>query len=272
MAGKFNNEFGTKKSLAFFVRHIWVMAVLLILSLISKQFRMPNKKETHFICLAGVLNLFLNLQLFAKNTTLFTIPYLILWIPVFPSFILIALILLKLDKWSIRKAIGATFLLLSCGGCVIYSNITSERSFYMDSFMIAQILVPPVGALSLKLAIIKRNVGIFNLGFWVSLVAFICALLNYILIHHWNAMSPFFSICHQLKFFDIAMIFFARIIIDVFNTACFAPDPSQGIYLASKKQLMKAAVFVTLDAVFLVIFNALALKYSGWIYGYILRP
>ena len=53
-----NNKMGARKSLVFFHRHFWAMVVFFILSLVSKSFRLPTKREIAPIYLVGVIVFF----------------------------------------------------------------------------------------------------------------------------------------------------------------------------------------------------------------------
>ena len=128
--------------------------------------------------------------------------------------------------------------------------------------MTVQIILPSIGALSLRFATLKGSIGIFNLSFWVTLTASFWAFFYYACHYFLEPDPPFFSYTYQLGLMDIATLFVFRIIVDVFNLCCF-------IYIAKKRQIAKAAVYSTLGTFFTIIVNILMGLYPWWIYPYI---
>mmetsp|Transcript_21799 Transcript_21799/g.19325 ORF Transcript_21799/g.19325 Transcript_21799/m.19325 type:complete len:214 (+) Transcript_21799:685-1326(+) len=76
-------------------------------------------------------------------------------------------------------------------------------------------------------------------------------------------IPPFIHYQYQLDLLDIPMLFFFRIIVDVFNLCCF-------IYIISKRQIAKAALYATLNTFFVIIVNILKGNYPNWIYPYVI--
>lgn len=141
-------------------------------------------------------------------------------------------------------------------------NIQSEDRFVKNYFLIVQTLLPSIGALSLRYAVLKGQLSVFNIAFWASLIATVNAFFYYSFQYWQNATPPFFHITYQLNLLNVATIWIFRIIIDTFNVLTF-------IYLASKRKIAKAAVAVTLNAFFVIAFNMIMGTYPPWIYPYV---
>ncbi|CAI2386243.1 unnamed protein product [Moneuplotes crassus] len=258
-----NTRLGSRRSLTFFHRHLWITVFTFMLACLKGQLKFPGKKDFHFIVVAGSLNMFLNMQLNSKNNSFFTLPFMMLFQPLFPAFVLMYLIGLGLDKWTPRKIAGCVFCILPALSYVTLYNITDENRFFKNFFLIIQIMYPAMGAISLRFAVLKGNLGIFNIAFWASLTATALAF-SYYSFQYWLAPSPpFFSYTYQLGLMRIATIWIFRIIADTFNVCTF-------IYFTSKKKIAKAACFVTLNGMFIVLFNLLMGTYDTWIYAYLL--
>lgn len=128
--------------------------------------------------------------------------------------------------------------------------------------MTLQIILPAIGGLSLRFAVLRGELGIFNIAFWASLVATVNAFIYYSFQYWDNPTPPFFHVTYQFGLLDIAAIWVIRIIVDTFNVCNF-------IYLASQRKIVKAAAFVTLNTIFVVIFHILMGSYPPWIFPYL---
>ncbi|CAI2387112.1 unnamed protein product [Moneuplotes crassus] len=261
--GHMNTQLGSRRSLTFFHRHLWITIFTFILTLLKGQLRLPGKKDLHFIVVSGTLGVFLNFQLISKNSAVFTLPFMTLFQPLFPVFVLCGIIILKLDKWTPRKVIGSILCVLAVLSYVTFYNVTDETRFFKNFFMAIQITTPAMGGIALRFAVLKGNLGIFNIAFWASTIATINAFAYYS-FQYWNEPSPpFFSPTYQFGLLDIATIWIFRIIVDTFNVCTF-------IYLASKRKIAKAACFVTLNAFFVILFNIFMGTYDRWIFPYLI--
>ena len=101
-----NNKMLARKSLVFFHRFFWAMVVFFIISLVSKSFRLPTKREVAPICLVGIIGFCFNPQMTTKNRGLSN-PYILsLWQPLIPVFVQGAVIIIGLEKSTPRKLAG----------------------------------------------------------------------------------------------------------------------------------------------------------------------
>lgn len=260
--GTFTKNLGLRSSLSFFHRHFWTMAVCFFLALVSKQFRFPSKQEGPYVWIAGIFNIFLSFQLQTKTSDIWKFELAVIWQPLFPVFILSAVLILRIDIFTIKKVVGAILWFIVCSIFVIYNAFTSENAFLQTYFMIMRILAPLIGALSLRSAIFIGTIGVFNLAFWITFTATICSFMHYTIQYIHDPSPPFFSYAYQLSLMDIPWIFSFRIAIDVYNICFF-------IYISMKRQMVKGAVYSSLDTFFTIWFFLFFDVYSSWIYLYI---
>ncbi|CAI2360061.1 unnamed protein product [Moneuplotes crassus] len=261
--GFMNTQLGSRRSLTFFHRHLWITIFTFILTVLKGQLKFPGKQNLHFLVVSGTLGVFLNFQLISKNAGIFTLPFMMLFQPLFPVFILCGIIALKLDRWTPRKVIGSILCVLSVLSYVTFYNVTDEQRFFKNFFMTIQVTTPAMGAISLRFAVLKGNLGVFNIAFWASFFATINAFIYYSIQYWLEPSPPFFSPTYQFGLLRIATIWIFRIIVDAFNVCTF-------VYLASKRKIAKAACFVTLNAFFVIIFNIFLGTYDVWIFPYLI--
>ncbi|CAI2386226.1 unnamed protein product [Moneuplotes crassus] len=260
--GFMNTQLGSRRSLTFFHRHLWITIFIFIMALLKRQLKFPGKKDFHFIVVSGTLGVFLNFQLIAKNSGVFTLPFMMLFQPLFPVFVLCGIIILGLDRWTVRKIIGSSLCVTAVLMYATIYNIQSDQRFFKNFFIVIQVTTPAMGGIALRFAVLKGNLGVFNIAFWASTIATINAFAYYS-FQYWNEPSPpFFSPTYQFGLLDIATIWVFRIIVDAFNVCTF-------VYLASKRKIAKAACFVTLNAFFVILFNIFMGTYEGWIFPYL---
>jgi len=86
--GFMNTQLGSRRSLTFFHRHLWITIFTFILTVLKGQLKFPGKQNLHFLVVSGTLGVFLNFQLISKNAGIFTLPFMMLFQPLFPVFIL----------------------------------------------------------------------------------------------------------------------------------------------------------------------------------------
>lgn len=259
----FNNKLGSRKSLTFLHRHFWTMVLFFVLAILSKQFRMFTRRETPFVILTGVLGIFLKAQLTSKCRSTTSPYYLSLWQPLLPVFVQAATIFLGMEKLNQRKGIGMAFCFISCAAFLIYQNWGENDIFDYNFFMFVQIVVPGISSITTKKAIGADSIGLFNLGFWISLFGVIGAWFYYSCQYFVNPMdSPYFHWDYQLGLLDCGAIFVFVVFVDCFNLSCL-------MYITKTGQVSKAAVYSTLNATWTIVFGIIQSKYEWFILIYL---
>ncbi|CAI2365587.1 unnamed protein product [Moneuplotes crassus] len=258
-AGTVMTQLGSRRSLTFLHRFIWMAILSCIVSVLKKQMRLPTSKELPHLLLAGVLHLFLGYTLFAKTTYIFDLHIVILWQPIFPVIIMSCAIFLRMDKWTPFKIAGAVVSIVGCIGLIISINIFGEE-FHLNFFILPHIIAAAVGAINLSLSL-KGGMPIFTFCFWMAIVGAICCFAYYSLQYSLHPTPPFFSYTYQLGLLNMGMTFSIRVILDTVGESIF-------IYIVSKNQIVLASVYSSLFSIFVIIIYILQRHYSWFLFPY----
>lgn len=195
-----NSQLGPRRSLTFLFRHFWTMVLFLILAILNKEFRLFTKRETPFVLLTGILGIFLKAQLTSKSRGVSGPYYLSLWQPLTPVFVQAAVILLGMEKSSPKKLLGIVICTLAVIAFVTKYTLDNafDDVFITYFFMVLQIILPGIGSVTTKKALVADKIGILNLCFWVNFFGSLSAFIYYSFHYIENPIPPFISYSYQL--------------------------------------------------------------------------
>lgn len=96
-----------------------------------------------------------------------------------PVFVMVASIWLSLEKTSPRKTAGAIICVAACVAFVIKRNWHRDDWFEYNYWYVAQIIVPGVATITTKRAVGASKGGLFNIGFWFTIIGVLGELFYY---------------------------------------------------------------------------------------------
>lgn len=101
-----NRRMGPRNPMVFIHRHFGSLVIFFIGALVSKQIRLPTRREIPFIAITGVLGVWLRAAMVSKSRGSTSPYYLSLWQPLLPVFVQAATIVLRMEPLNYRKVIG----------------------------------------------------------------------------------------------------------------------------------------------------------------------
>jgi drug/metabolite transporter (DMT)-like permease len=259
-----NTQLGPRRSLTFFFRHFWTMILFLILAIVNKELRFFTKRETPFVLITGILGVFLKAQLTSKSRGVSGPYYLSLWQPLTPVFVQAAVIFLGMEKSSPRKLLGIVICSLAVLSFIIKYTFdhTLDNVFITYLFMVLQIILPGIGSVTTKKALVADKIGVLNLCFWVNVFGTLSAFIYYSFHYIKDPIPPFISYTYQLDLLNAGGIWVCLVFVDTFNLACLT-------YITQIGDVSKAAVYGTLSATWTIVFGLIRSEYELWIVFYI---